>query len=391
MSSSKYFFFFFSTLFFFSFPRISSRVTVCETLYCGGSWPPVRFPFRFKDQPESCGYAGFDLSCTNQNQTILTLPHSGDFVVQDIDYLEQTIDITDPDDCFFRRTLQNFTLRGSPFHTQFFGWNFTFFNCSSNVTNMSRSWPISCLGGHGFSVWMTPSDYREDSWPPPSCRATHTALLPEMSPSQSVQLSWSEPSCVECVARGGDCVRSDSSRDVECLINAPGSIGLFYSSKKNGGLPRSAKYGIIIGVGIPGLLCLIGLSCYLCGRIRVYRRRHNPNTQLTSINISPQRSVLAMGLDGPTIESYPKTLLGESRRLPKPSDNTCPICLSEYQPKEELRTIPECNHYFHVNCIDEWLKLNGTCPLCRNSPDGSALVTPSSLSSSSSTSLSPSL
>lgn len=155
-----------------------------------------------------------------------------------------------------------------------------------------------------------------------------------------------------------------------------------------GGLPRSAKYGIVIGVGIPGLLCIIGLSCYLCGRIRVYRRRRQyPNTQLTRI-ISPQRSIFAVGLDGPTIQSYPKTLLGESGRLPKPTDNICPICLSEYQPKEELRTIPECNHYFHADCIDEWLKLNGTCPLCRNSPDGSALVTPSPSSSLSSTSLS---
>ena len=66
------------------------------------------------------------------------------------------------------------------------------------------------------------------------------------------------------------------------------------------------------------------------------------------------------GLDGPTIESYPKTLLGESRELPNPNDNTCPICLSEYKPKEMLRTIPECNHYFHVNCIDKWLKINAT-------------------------------
>ena len=36
------------------------------------------------------------------------------------------------------------------------------------------------------------------------------------------------------------------------------------------------------------------------------------------------------GLDGPTIESYPKIELGENRRLPRPDDNTCPICLSEY-------------------------------------------------------------
>ncbi|PIN09209.1 hypothetical protein CDL12_18215 [Handroanthus impetiginosus] len=92
----------------------------------------------------------------------------------------------------------------------------------------------------------------------------------------------------------------------------------------------------------------------------------------------------ASGLDRPTIESYPTTVLGESRRLPNPSDGTCPICLSDYQPKETLRSIPECNHYFHADCIDEWLKLNGTCPLCRNSPEGSIATPSSSMSISSS-------
>lgn len=139
-------------------------------------------------------------------------------------------------------------------------------------------------------------------------------------------------------------------------------------------------------MGIPGLLCFIGLGCFICGRVRVYARRRHPNTQL-STSIAPHHSVVLVGLDGPTIESFPKILLGESKRLPKPNDNTCPICLSEYQAKETLRTIPECNHYFHANCIDEWLKMNATCPLCRNSPDQSTLISPSSSLSSSSSSL----
>ncbi|KAG4392581.1 hypothetical protein AAZX31_04G155700 [Glycine max] len=33
------------------------------------------------------------------------------------------------------------------------------------------------------------------------------------------------------------------------------------------GLSRSAKYGLAIGVGIPGLLCLIGISCCICGKL----------------------------------------------------------------------------------------------------------------------------
>ncbi|XWS38234.1 hypothetical protein CRYUN_Cryun19dG0113400 [Craigia yunnanensis] len=98
--------------------------------------------------------------------------------------------------------------------------------------------------------------------------------------------------------------------------------------------------------------------------------RQHPNLEI-SIPVGPLRLAAdAKDLDGPTIEAYPITLLGESRRLPRPNDNTCPICLCDYQAKETLRTIPDCNHYFHAPCIDEWLKLNATCPLCRNFTEG---------------------
>lgn len=149
------------------------------------------------------------------------------------------------------------------------------------------------------------------------------------------------------------------------------------------GISMSAKYGIAIGMGISGLLCLIWLTCYRCKRVTINSQRRQPNTQL-STSVVPQHIAFVMGLDGPTIESNPKILLGEHQELPNPNDHTCTICLSEYQPKETLRTIPECDHYFHANCIDEWLKINATCPICRNSPNLYPLATSSSLLSSSS-------
>lgn len=131
------------------------------------------------------------------------------------------------------------------------------------------------------------------------------------------------------------------------------------------GIPRSARYVLIIGGGVPLALCALGLACFLCSRVTGRRRsRHLPEF---TFRVNPQPTLRA-GLDGPTIDSYPKIVLGESRRLPKPEDNTCSICLSEYKPKETLKTIPECQHCFHVDCIDEWLRLNASCPICRNSP-----------------------
>ena len=42
----------------------------------------------------------------------------------------------------------------------------------------------------------------------------------------------------------------------------------------------------------------------------------------------------------------------------------CSICLCDYEDQEELRRLP-CDHYFHKECVDEWLKLKRTCPLCK--------------------------
>ena len=48
-------------------------------------------------------------------------------------------------------------------------------------------------------------------------------------------------------------------------------------------------------------------------------------------------------------------------------NNSCPICLSDLCVGEEGRSMPQCNHLFHKACIDEWLKVNATCPTCRQS------------------------
>jgi hypothetical protein len=44
-------------------------------------------------------------------------------------------------------------------------------------------------------------------------------------------------------------------------------------------------------------------------------------------------------------------------------DAQCSICLVEFESGCELRQLP-CKHYYHLACIDQWLTLNTTCPLC---------------------------
>ncbi|XP_076960246.1 E3 ubiquitin-protein ligase At1g63170-like [Bidens hawaiensis] len=47
-----------------------------------------------------------------------------------------------------------------------------------------------------------------------------------------------------------------------------------------------------------------------------------------------------------------------------PEDAECCICLSAYDDEAELRELP-CSHHFHCSCIDKWLFINATCPLCK--------------------------
>ncbi|OQS07307.1 hypothetical protein THRCLA_00681 [Thraustotheca clavata] len=46
------------------------------------------------------------------------------------------------------------------------------------------------------------------------------------------------------------------------------------------------------------------------------------------------------------------------------SPDMCPICLADYSGEDDIRELP-CKHIFHVQCIDEWLKKNKTCPMCK--------------------------
>jgi len=51
---------------------------------------------------------------------------------------------------------------------------------------------------------------------------------------------------------------------------------------------------------------------------------------------------------------------------PPPSDCCC--CMENFGPEKTIIATP-CSHYFHKECLKEWLKLSKTCPLCRANLD----------------------
>ncbi|GER56150.1 RING/U-box superfamily protein [Striga asiatica] len=86
--------------------------------------------------------------------------------------------------------------------------------------------------------------------------------------------------------------------------------------------------------------------------------------------LSSPSAVEGRGLDEATIRSIPifefKNRQKEESFLKKQSCE-CAVCLSEFREEEKLRVIPNCAHFFHIDCIDVWLQNNANCPLCRTS------------------------
>ncbi|XAR53962.1 hypothetical protein NMG60_11028916 [Bertholletia excelsa] len=371
----------------------------CPSSGCSATAFPVRFPFRLVggDQPPHCAYPGFDLRCANDGSTILSLPGSGDFSVQYINYRAQMIQLYDHAGCLPRR-LMTLNLSGSPF-TAVHYVNYTFVSCPADLYR-SRFTIIDCLSNSTNSTFAITSASLASMT---TCKIIAAVLVPVPVPSRQLDgglssaldgdllLTWNMPDCKPCEARGAQCgFKNSSSTEVVCVgddgtvfkNNRPRLLGILATIE-----PTTAEYDdhqsssnktdglqvfrvIAFSIAVPAIACSVGIGCCIC---YIGGSQHGDGNTAAGLQnsdpaaVSPQPTTVS-GLDESTIESYTKVVLGESRRLPGPSDGSCPICLSDYSAKETVRCIPECEHCFHANCIDEWLRLNGTCPVCRNFP-----------------------
>ncbi|MFS7995199.1 putative transcription factor C2H2 family [Helianthus anomalus] len=89
-----------------------------------------------------------------------------------------------------------------------------------------------------------------------------------------------------------------------------------------------------------------------------HRRRHRGpvELELRENDVSTEHSVAGL------IPSHKhKKVMG----LEDEDEPMCAVCLCEFEEGDELRTLPECMHSFHVPCIDMWLYSHRSCPICR--------------------------
>ncbi|XP_047340292.1 RING-H2 finger protein ATL22-like [Impatiens glandulifera] len=340
----------------------------CKSAYCSNDNSlQIRFPFILKgQQDESCGYPGFNLTCSSQGLAAIDLPFSGRFFIRNISYNTQVIQLYDPDNCLPKRLNIGLNLSGSPFMAYSYR-NYSLFSCPFGFNSSLSYSTIYCLRNSTNTVVAFDEYYsiifRMGNI---NCTEMYTISVPSLiynSHSDGINdmsLTWIQPQCAYCEMHGGNCVlTSVGSQDVQCLF------------------PKHSKTGsrilgiMLIATIIPTtgwFLCVIFLKCNM-----IRNSQDNNNSihiiSIGSLTSSPQPSIPTVGgLDDSIIQSYPIVIIGENNLSPGLNNKTCPICLSEFLTKDTVRFIPECTHCFHSNCIDEWLRLNRSCPVCRSSP-----------------------
>ncbi|CAM8948716.1 unnamed protein product [Rhodiola kirilowii] len=64
-------------------------------------------------------------------------------------------------------------------------------------------------------------------------------------------------------------------------------------------------------------------------------------------------------------KGLPTKLIQKLPKGPPELGKECTICLQQMKVGECARYLPNCGHTYHVDCIDVWLTLKGSCPICR--------------------------
>ncbi|KAJ8768191.1 hypothetical protein K2173_021131 [Erythroxylum novogranatense] len=98
------------------------------------------------------------------------------------------------------------------------------------------------------------------------------------------------------------------------------------------------------------------------GYLSVYIRRFSTQDQTDQLSSYRRHPPTRKGLDPEIIKALP---VYSYCYVEAKYQMECAVCLGEFEDEEIVKLIPHCSHIFHSECIETWLMVNVTCPVCR--------------------------
>ncbi|KAL5230055.1 hypothetical protein ABZP36_028831 [Zizania latifolia] len=111
------------------------------------------------------------------------------------------------------------------------------------------------------------------------------------------------------------------------------------------------------------MLCFILLCTYCrCARQRAIagaRRRvmRELRERVPSVLLRPAGAALP-------VLPYSSAIAGAGAKKGQLVED-CPVCLEAFADDDGVKVVPACGHMFHAPCINQWLAMRNTCPVCR--------------------------
>ncbi|XP_071711841.1 RING-H2 finger protein ATL74-like [Rutidosis leptorrhynchoides] len=134
------------------------------------------------------------------------------------------------------------------------------------------------------------------------------------------------------------------------------------SSQQHSSYNKEANFDtnmmIILVALLCSLVCALGLNSIVRCALRCRRRLVFDGGDGTG------GVMVIAGVKEKVLKQIPVVVYGTGVEIPA---SECPICLGEFMDGEKVRILPQCNHGFHVKCIDIWLASHSSCPTCRRS------------------------
>jgi len=150
-------------------------------------------------------------------------------------------------------------------------------------------------------------------------------------------------------------------------INNNGTSEPPNNNNNNGFDANGLTYILTLVFGVVFLVLSVIVACI---RLRSSQSRNILNILS---GFSPHRhedTIMEQGLRHHTdtsFEGYPKLLYSQIQKNGSSTSISCSICLGDYKESDMLRLLPDCDHLYHAACVDPWLMLHSTCPICRKS------------------------